>query len=210
MIKLKEYKRYIVSFFTIIIFFSVVRTNLLPDDPVEIKTTALLIIDVQNFYFPGGALPLKGPENAAINIKKILTKFRSAGDPVIHICHIVKKGGEIYKILEPEKDEKVFYKAHANSFRETRLLEYLREKNIGTLVITGMQTHMCVEAAVRAAADYGFKCIVISDGCATRDLKFGDKTIRADDVHYSTLSSLSKTYSEIIDTESYLKNPDGK
>ena len=188
-----------------IMFFSLGHTNLYTDNSDNRKATALLIIDVQNFYFPGGALPLIEPEKAADNIKKLLVNFRAERKPVIHIRHNVKKGGEIYRVLIPLEKEKIIFKDHANSFRDTVLLEYLKEKKIGTLVITGMQTHMCVEAATRAAADLGFKCIVVSDACATRDLKFGDKTIRSEDVHHSTLSSLSRTYAEITDTESFLK-----
>ena len=67
-----------------------------------------------------------------------------------------------------------------------------------------MQTHMCVEAATRAASDYGFKCILIHDACTTKDLKFGDKTIKSEDVHYSTLSTL-KNYSLVESTKEYLK-----
>jgi nicotinamidase-related amidase len=62
---------------------------------------------------------------------------------------------------------------------------------------------MCVEAATRAASDYGFKCILIHDACATKDLKFGEKTIKAEDVHYSTLITL-KNYAEVISTDEYL------
>ena len=201
----KNSKLFIVFLFIIIMMFSLVRTNLYPDNSDNGKATALLIIDVQNFYFPGGALPLIQPEKAADNIKKLLLNFRAENRPVIHIRHNVKKGGEIYRTLIPIEKEKIIFKDHANSFRNTVLLEYLKEKNIGTLVITGMQTHMCVEAATRAAADLGFKCIVVSDACATRDLKFREKNIRSEDVHHSTLSSLSRTYAEITDTESYLK-----
>jgi nicotinamidase-related amidase len=52
-------------------------------------------------------------------------------------------------------------------FRETPLLEYLKEREIQRLVIVGMMTHMCVEAAIRAADDLGFDTILIHDACAT-------------------------------------------
>jgi len=176
-----------------------------PGDGERGGKTALLIIDVQEFYFPGGALPLHEPEKAAANIENILVRFRAEKMPVVHIRHNVKKGGEIIGILKPVPGEKVISKDHANSFRDTELLKYLKGRNIGTLVITGMQTHMCVEAATRAAADQGFNCIVISDACTTRDLKFNSRTVSAADVHSSTLSSLSRTYARITDTESWLK-----
>jgi nicotinamidase-related amidase len=90
-----------------------------------------------------------------------------------------------------------------NCFLGTDLLDFLKTNKIDTLVICGMQTHMCVEAATRAASDYGFKCILIHDACATKDLKFGEKTIKAEDVHYSTLSTL-KNYALVESTKEYL------
>jgi nicotinamidase-related amidase len=60
------------------------------------------------------------------------------------------------------------------------------------------------EAAIRAGHDYGFECIVVHDACATRALKFKNKTISAEDVHYSTLSTLS-SYAKVINTETFLK-----
>jgi len=72
-------------------------------------------------------------------------------------------------------------------------------------VLCGMQTHMCLEAATRAAADLGFECIVIGDACATKDLKFGDKVIKAEDVHYSTLATF-RPYAKVMDTAEYLNS----
>ena len=81
------------------------------------------------------------------------------------------------------------------------LLEYLKMNSITELIIVGMQTHMCVEAATRAAYDLGFKCTVIENACATRDLKFKDKIVKAEDVHYSTLSALNNNYATILTTD---------
>ena len=67
-----------------------------------------------------------------------------------------------------------------------------------------MQTHMCLEAATRSAHDLGFECVVIGDACATRDLKYGDRTVPAADVHASTLATLDGTYAKVVDTEIFL------
>jgi len=67
-----------------------------------------------------------------------------------------------------------------------------------------MQTHMCVEAATRAGSEYGFECIVVQDACATKNLKYGDKEIKASDVHFSTLATL-KSYAKIFDVQEFLK-----
>ena len=168
--------------------------------------TALLIIDVQYFYFPDGRLPLVGSIEASLKIKKILERFRMENMPVIHVKHMTRSEGEIHENVKPVSNEKVIEKKYANCFRETELLELLKTNNIQRLVICGMQTHMCVEAGTRAAADYGFECIVVQDACATRDLKFEDRIIQAADVHYSTLSSLSGSYAKITNTEILLKD----
>ena len=164
---------------------------------------ALLIIDIQDFYFPGGKSALVEPEKAAANAALLLDKFRKEKMTVIHVRHISEPGGKINDIVKPLPSEKVVSKNAVNCFVGTDLLDFLKTNKIDTLVICGMQTHMCVEAATRAASDYGFKCILIHDACATKDLKFGEKTIKSEDVHYSTLSTL-KNYATVISTVEYL------
>lgn len=174
-------------------------------DNREEKKTALLLIDIQNFYFPGGQLPLVQPEKAALQAQKILKIFREKKMVVIHVRHMAKSGADIFKRVKPLPGEKVISKRYANSFRETGLLSYLKQNQITHLVLAGMQTHMCLEAATRAAADLGFTCTVIHDACATRDLIFNGRAIPASAVHLSTLASLSHTYARVIDTETFLK-----
>jgi nicotinamidase-related amidase len=162
-----------------------------------------LIIDIQDFYFPGGKSALVGPEKAAANAALLLSDFRRINLMVIHVRHNSEPGGKINDIVKPLPKEKIISKDAINCFVGTDLLDFLRNNKTDTLVICGMQTHMCVEAATRAASDYGFKCILIYDACATKDLKFGDKTIKAEDVHYSSLSTL-KNYAIVISTDEYL------
>ncbi|MEW6364791.1 MAG: isochorismatase family protein [Acidobacteriota bacterium] len=121
---------------------------------------ALVIIDIQNFYFESGLLPLAGSVEASLKAKTVLEKFRAKGLPVIHIRHESKKAVEEGRTNDPQHaihpneapiaGEKVITKHYANSFRETELIEYLREKQIHRLVLCGMQTHMCLEATARA------------------------------------------------------------
>lgn len=168
------------------------------------KKSALLLIDIQDFYFPGGRSALVSPEKAADNAARLLARFRDKGLTVVHIRHNSEPGGTINFRVKPLENEKVFSKSEVNSFKGTGLQEYLKSKLIDTLVICGMQTHMCVEAAVRAGSDLGYKCILIHDACATKDLKFGDRVIKSEDVHYATLSTL-KSYGTVISTEEFLR-----
>ena len=169
------------------------------------KNTALLIIDIQYFYFPGGSLPLVEPGKAALQAGKVLQKFRNEGIPVIHIKHHAKSGTDIYPDVLPVAGEKVIVKNEANAFLGTDLLNFLHKNHIKNLVITGMQTQMCVEATTRAARDYGFRCLVVADACATRPLQYGGHTVKARDVHYGSLAAMNGYYARVVKTDELLK-----
>lgn len=191
--------------FTLLISLSL-ATVLSASTEKEKAATALLLIDIQNFYFPGGMLPLENPEEASLNARKILDTYRERGLLVLHIRHNAQAGAEIHKNVSPIEGEKVISKNFANAFKDTDLLEYLNSRKIKHLVIVGMMTHMCVEAATRAARDFDFNCTVIADACATRDLKYGDKVVKAEDVHHSTLSTLGGGYAKIMTTQDFLES----
>jgi len=168
------------------------------------KETALLLIDIQNFYFPGGNWALVNPEKACLNAQKLLTKFRENKNIIIHIRHNAEPGGEIHKLVQPLKNELVISKNSANCFKDTELYDYLVAHHIKKLVICGMMTHMCVEAAIRAGSDYGFECLVISDACATRALEYNGIKVSAEEVQTSTFSTLSGSYAKVMDVEEFM------
>lgn len=178
--------------------------------------TALLVIDIQNFYFEGGLIPLARPVEAAEQARRVLDAFRAKHLPVIHIRHVPGSvpivDGEpadaqyrIRPIVAPAAGETVITKRFANSFRETSLLDHLRDKGIRKLVIVGMQTHMCVEAATRAGVDLGFDVTVLHDACATRSLEFNGHTAPAIDVHTTALAAMKGSYGRVISVEELLK-----
>ncbi|MEZ4388088.1 MAG: cysteine hydrolase family protein [Candidatus Krumholzibacteriia bacterium] len=170
-------------------------------DPTPV--TALVIIDVQDFYFPGGGLPLHEPELAGANVARLLARFRADGRPVIHVRHEAAEGGGIHADVAPLANEPVITKTEVNAFRGTDLQARLGALGVTDLVLVGMQTHMCLEGAVRAAADLGYACTVVADACATRDLQWQDRTVAAADVQASTLATL-RAYATITDTDTYL------
>lgn len=180
--------------------------TLMASAQVNTEKKALLLIDIQEFYFPGGKWELSEPERAAENAALLLEHFREEENLVVHVRHNSEPGGSIHPLVRPVEGETVVTKEEVNCFRDTGLLELLQHNGITSLVICGMQTHMCLEAATRAAADYGFQCTVIGDGCATRDLTFGDRVMSAEAVHYSTLSTL-QSYAEVTDATTYLTAP---
>lgn len=165
---------------------------------------ALLIIDIQDFYFPGGAVPLAEPEAASANAKRLLDRFRKAGVKVIHVGHVVREGGAFHADVAPNEGEKVFMKDEVSAFHGTGLDSYLRAEGVTQLVICGMQTHMCVEAATRAAHDLGYTCILAGDACATRDVEHDGRVVSAADVHASTLGTIHGVYAEVVETAAFL------
>ena len=166
---------------------------------------ALLIIDIQEFYFVEGASQLVNPEFASEKAALILQNFRLKNKPVIHIQHASSKNFNFHKNVEPVRNEKVITKHFVNSYKETDLLEYLKQHEITHVVICGMMTHVCVEAAARASADYGFKIIVLSDACATRDVIYNSDTVLSKDVHNSTLATIQSYYGTIMTSEEYVR-----
>jgi nicotinamidase-related amidase len=175
----------------------------------SLDSTALILIDIQNFYFPGGAAELVEPEKAAEQAKILLNYFRENKGMVVHVKHDFTPGGEIHELVKPITGEQVFTKKEVNSFLNTGLKGFLDQNHIKHVVLCGMQTHMCLEAGTRAAHDFGYDCTVVEDACATRDLKFDDVTVKAKDVHYSTLSTL-KSYGKVLNLKEFLENQDKK
>jgi nicotinamidase-related amidase len=179
--------------------------------------TALVVIDIQNFYFEGGLVPLTGSVEAGEQARRVLDAFRARHLPVIHVRHVPKAvasvGGEpadpqyrIRPVVAPAAGEAVITKRYANSFRETDLLEQLRQRKITRLVIVGMQTHMCVEAASRAATDLGFEVTVVHDACATRPLEFGGQKVPAVQVHAAALAAINGTYGRVVSVAQLLSS----
>lgn len=177
--------------------------------------TALVIIDIQNEYFPGGKRELEHPLEASECARQLLDYFREAHLPLVHVQHISPgphasafvagtKTVEIHPNLRPLDGEMVIQKHFPNAFRGTPLLEYLRKQGIERLVIVGMMTHMCVDATTRAAFDLGFDCLIAQDACATKALSFGGTTVPADHVHRAFLAALHGTYGEVLAVDEIL------
>jgi len=175
-------------------------------------TTALVLIDLQNDYFPGGAMELVDAEIAVSQAALLLTAFRQRGLPIFHVQHIAKQAGatfflpgtsgaEIHASVQPSAGEHTVAKHFPNSFRDTMLLQALGEMKATKLVVAGMMTHMCVDTTVRAAADLGFQCSLAHDGCATRNLQFAGHTVEAKNVQLAYLAALNGSFASVKTTQ---------
>jgi nicotinamidase-related amidase len=179
--------------------------------------SALLLIDIQNEYFPGGKNTLEGSLEASLQARKLLDHFRRQSLPHIFIQHIANRPGKttflpgtdgilIHENIRPLDGEIVIQKHYPNSFRETNLIDTLRNLEIDHLVIGGMMTHMCVDATVRAAFDLGFECWLAQDACATKALQFEEQNVPATQVQVAFLAAIHGTYADVMTVEQILEN----
>ena len=173
--------------------------------------TALIVIDIQNDYFPGGAMELEGADAAGAKAGDAIARFRKEGKPVIHVRHLSvrpgstffipgTKGADIHSSVTPKSGETVIEKNFPNSFRNTGLKEVLEKQGVKNLVVAGMMTHMCVDASVRHAADLGYKITLLGDACATRAQTYGGEKVPARQVHAAFLAALNGFYAKVVNT----------
>ncbi len=178
-------------------------------------TTGLLLIDLQNDYFPGGPMELVGAETAVANARRLLDLFREQQRPIIHVQHLSLRpgagfflpgtpGAEIHPLVAPAEGESLVQKHFPNSFRDTNLLALLKEQGIERLVICGAMSHMCIDATTRAAFDLGFACTLAHDACATRDLEFDGTKAPAAQVHAAYMAALAAVYAQVLPTAEIL------
>ncbi|MFT5731055.1 MAG: nicotinamidase-related amidase [Desulforhopalus sp.] len=144
---------------------------------------ALLIIDLQNDYFPEGKFPLWNTENILQNIEKAIVKAKDNDIEIIHIQHIAdpamgiapffnenSDGAKIHtKILSAAPDAPVVIKRFADSFHETTLESTLQDRNATELFVCGMMTQNCVTHTAISKAAEKYSVSILSDCCTTVD-----------------------------------------
>ena len=174
----------------------------------------LVLVDIQNDYFPGGRFVLPGMERAVVHAARLLEDFRRSSRPVVHVQHVEEdaqaaffapgsRGCEIHQSAAPRAGEKIVVKHAPNSFLGTSLESELRSIGAKELVICGAMSNMCIDATVRAAADLGFACTVVEDACAAAELEFQGRTVPADDVHAAFMAALGSAYARVLRREEW-------
>ena len=173
-----------------------------------LNNASLLIIDAQNEYLEG-PLALSGMPAVTANIALLLEAARKAKRPVVHIRHLGTVGGlfdpqgergAFIKGLEPQGDEVIIEKRMPNAFNDTGLQKAL--ENLGSLdvIVCGFMSHSSVSTTVRAAKDYGFRCTLVEDACATRDLPTRDGIIPAVDVQRTEMAIMNDNFATLART----------
>jgi nicotinamidase-related amidase len=180
------------------------------------KNTALFVIDVQQ----GHDDPRFGRRNnpdAEARIATLLDAWRTKGLPVIHVQHLSIRpasafhpshpGVAIKPIVAPRADETLVQKSANSAFIGTNLEQMLRERGIGTVILTGLTTPHCVSSTARMAGNLGFATFVVADATAanegTVDLNFpGGSGIQSDPelVHMVSLATINGEFVTVVDT----------
>lgn len=142
---------------------------------------ALLLIDLQNDYFPGGLFPLWNTEATLANLVEAVQRARSTGVEVIHIQHIADpqvgiapffnentRGSEIHPlVLSAAPNSPIVIKHFADSFHETRLEEVLSARGVGELLVCGMMTQNCVTHTAISKGAEKYRVSLLPDCCTT-------------------------------------------
>lgn len=178
---------------------------------LDSRSTALVVIDVQNDYFPGGRFPLFRA-NAALKKILILRDWaRQRATPVYWVRHTSRPdspffrpethGRELHPDLDVGRQETIVDKTTPNSFFGTNLEAILRAQGIRTVVWAGMMTWMCVDTTVRAAKDLGFQNYLAHDACAAGWLKGPHGIISPWTFHRSFVAALGFHHATVASTK---------
>ena len=135
---------------------------------------ALIVIDIQEGLVNENPYDAK---NFIINTKAIIQHFRDQNIEVIFVRHSEDEGllatgsdnWQVYHELKPQESEKIFNKYYNSIFKDTKLKEYLDQKNITDLTFVGMQVEFCINTSVKVGFEYGYKISIIEDAISTFD-----------------------------------------
>ncbi|MFV2093680.1 MAG: cysteine hydrolase family protein [Hyphomicrobiales bacterium] len=178
-------------------------------------STALILVDIQNDYFKGGAWPVELMDKVAGNARRLLEHSRRTGDTIIHVRHEMAdatapffrpgtEGAQIHQFVAPLESELVILKHRPNSFQGTSLRDELEKRGVGQVTICGAMSHMCIDATARAAADFGFGVTIIADACGARELSFDGEVVPASQVQRAFMAPLAASYGRVITCDDYL------
>ena len=142
---------------------------------------ALLVIDLQNDYFPGGQFPLWNTDVTLQSIERAIEKAKAQSIPVIVIQHIADSslgiapffnqgttGAEVHpRILAAAPNAPVVVKQFADSFVKTTLEETLTKLGATELLVCGMMTQNCVTHTAISRSAEKYKVSILVDCCTT-------------------------------------------
>lgn len=141
------------------------------------RSTALIVIDVQTGLFTEPGYPVYQEDSVLKNINALIAKARIADVPVFFVQHTESEGPlqlntpgwQIHSALDVRDSDVRFIKTTPDSFFRTPLETLLKERKITDLVLCGLQTEYCVDTTARSAFAHGYRTVLVSDAHSTYD-----------------------------------------
>ena len=177
--------------------------------PFTLSNATLIIIDAQKEYL-SGPLALAGIEDAVDHIALLLEAARKANRPVVHVKHLGVPGGlfdpqgERGRFIEkaaPLEGEHIIEKRMPNAFNNTGLHDLLQSLGHVDLIVCGFMTHSSISTTVRASKDYGYRCTLIEDACATRNLPYKGGVLSAEQVKQVGMATMADNFAAVALTK---------
>ncbi|AKT29928.1 cysteine hydrolase family protein [Pseudomonas syringae pv. actinidiae] len=177
--------------------------------PANLSNATLIIIDAQKEYL-SGPLALTGVDEALANIGQLVAKARAVKCPIVHVRHLGTVGGlfdpqgergQLVPELLPQGDEHLVEKRLPNAFNGTGLHELLQSLGHLDLVVCGFMSHSSISTTVRATKDYGYRCTLVDDACATRDLPSPHGVVSAQVVHRTEMAIMADNFATLALTK---------
>jgi nicotinamidase-related amidase len=174
---------------------------------------ALLVIDVQNEYFTG-SLPITHPAGHLEQILRVMDLARGR-IPTVVIQHtsaeadapFFRKGTPSWGLhheVAKRPHELAIEKTLPGSFTNTGLEDWLRERGINTVTISGYMTHMCCDTTARQAVHRGFNVEFLSDATGTLPLSNSAGQVTAEELHRSILCAQQMLLSEVLPSSKWI------
>ncbi|GBQ07459.1 cysteine hydrolase family protein [Saccharibacter floricola] len=171
--------------------------------------TALLLIDIQNDYFPNGKFPLPEMIEIGLRCQNILNAARKNDLSVVHIQHIFPKGmgdflcagtqgSHIHECVAPLSNEIIITKEFPNSFHKTTLNKHLLKLGCKHVILVGAMTQMCIDATARAALDLGYQVTICDDAIAAQRVTLQGINLDTAQVNAAFLSALSMAQARVV------------
>lgn len=138
---------------------------------------ALIVIDIQNDYFPGGAFTLENAEEACKGAGEAIEQAKRDGWLVVGVQHVNSPDAPAFKpdtegvkthsaIAAALGEAPMVVKSEADSFFKTNLEQIVRDAGITDLYLTGMMTQHCVTHTALSPQARGMNVHIIAKGCA--------------------------------------------
>lgn len=161
---------------------------------------ALIVVDVQNDFCPGGTLAVAHGDEVVEPLNKLIDEFLERGDPVyksrdwhppttkhfqsyggtwpVH-CVQNTKGAEFHPALRDDPRIEVISKGLGDkdcysAFDETDLAARMRDQKVEEVVVGGLATDYCVKNTVLDAVKHGFKVKAVENAMRAVDVQHGD------------------------------------